>query len=775
MAGTIARLVSSSTTMLAASLLGTVVTVASPLESTAATASPVTCAASTTHVGRIAGIARPAADGSASRCGVRSLVSGEPPTTTSSGAPPFVYGGGPLMDTTSTLTIQPVLWDPSGYLYQTPGAANTYVAIVERYLRDVAAASGTSGDDLSVLRQYYDVVAGVTHYVSGRFVAGTPLVVTTPYPSAATSAGCAPDDGAVYANGQGDTTCVTDVAIAAEGHHLASTQHLATGMHTLFVILLPRRVEECITGQNLAHGGVCDAGVNPTKTTVDRMYCGYHTDDQNAIYAVEPFPVVDGAGGLTCSSSKSTLGTAKTPIGNESPNGNIDADTEVSIVTHEIAEAVTDPLPSASGVAVSGQTGWIDKGSEEIGDDCAYVYGDSLQMLGAPGHKYNQSINGDHYFVQGLFSQAEDDVNPTFACAVNAEQSVLLDPTGGTGQMDPEVAPSGASLTLSPATFLRAGYQFGGWNTAADGSGTAVADGGTLSALDETLYAQWYVGSTYEVTFDSNVNPVDADNVRTTQSSNSPVDLAASSFTNGDLVLASWNTAADGSGTRYAPGALYGFRADLTLYAQWRAPLPGAPQDLSVTRSTNALSLRWAAPATVAGATVSGYLVRVGTSAGAANVANEGTAQSPLTALTYRVSGLENGSTYFVEILAVGPGGVSTSGDSSTVTTAAAHTRVTLTASHSALLATREASEVFTTRVVATDSSDTPAGSVLIERQVSSTWRPLCHARLDAEGVATCRLRAGQVPVGRAHFRGDFVATAHDDASVSAVVSVTVS
>ena len=40
----------------------------------------------------------------------------------------------------------------------------------------------------------------------------------------------------------------------------------------------------------------------------------------------------------------------------------------------------------------------------------------------------------------------------------------------------------------------RDGYVFAGWNTAADGSGTAYAAGATFTfAADTTLYAQWTV------------------------------------------------------------------------------------------------------------------------------------------------------------------------------------------------------------------------------------------------------------------------------------------
>ena len=50
----------------------------------------------------------------------------------------------------------------------------------------------------------------------------------------------------------------------------------------------------------------------------------------------------------------------------------------------------------------------------------------------------------------------------------------------------------GVDLTLQTNGYARSGWAFTGWNTAADGSGTGYAAGGTYSAnADVTLYAQW--------------------------------------------------------------------------------------------------------------------------------------------------------------------------------------------------------------------------------------------------------------------------------------------
>ncbi len=76
------------------------------------------------------------------------------------------------------------------------------------------------------------------------------------------------------------------------------------------------------------------------------------------------------------------------------------------------------------------------------------------------------------------------------AAAVAVEHTVTFYPNAGEGTMDPQTAAEPMGLT--PNAFTREGYEFLGWNTDADGTGTAFADGATF-AFDRslTLYAQW--------------------------------------------------------------------------------------------------------------------------------------------------------------------------------------------------------------------------------------------------------------------------------------------
>ena len=61
-----------------------------------------------------------------------------------------------------------------------------------------------------------------------------------------------------------------------------------------------------------------------------------------------------------------------------------------------------------------------------------------------------------------------------------------------TGTMKPQTVIKNTETALNANGFTRAGYDFTGWNTAADGSGTPYADGAKITlTADTTLYAQW--------------------------------------------------------------------------------------------------------------------------------------------------------------------------------------------------------------------------------------------------------------------------------------------
>jgi uncharacterized repeat protein (TIGR02543 family) len=75
--------------------------------------------------------------------------------------------------------------------------------------------------------------------------------------------------------------------------------------------------------------------------------------------------------------------------------------------------------------------------------------------------------------------------------------TVVYDANGGSGTMTPSVHTYDIPKNLSVNAFTRSGYVFWGWNTEANGSGTAYVDGVSVLNLSSTsgdavpLYAQW--------------------------------------------------------------------------------------------------------------------------------------------------------------------------------------------------------------------------------------------------------------------------------------------
>ena len=112
------------------------------------------------------------------------------------------------------------------------------------------------------------------------------------------------------------------------------------------------------------------------------------------------------------------------------------------------------------------------------------------------------------------------------------------------------------------------GYTFIGWNTSADGKGTAYAPGTTWTANGTlTLYAQWTPGQA-SLTYDGNG--------ATGGKTGDELTTNANGFTRDGYTFVRWDTAKDGSGTAYGEGkngvSQYVMKpAGNDLYAIWKA------------------------------------------------------------------------------------------------------------------------------------------------------------------------------------------------------------
>ncbi|MDP4028897.1 MAG: choice-of-anchor D domain-containing protein, partial [Gallionella sp.] len=147
--------------------------------------------------------------------------------------------------------------------------------------------------------------------------------------------------------------------------------------------------------------------------------------------------------------------------------------------------------------------------------------------------------------------------------------------SGGIAPIDGSSHNYNTSVTVlgNTGALVKTGYTFAGWNTLANGTGTAYAVAATFTiAANTTLYAQWSA-LTYTVSYNGNghtAGSAPADNNRYTTDSTVAVQAGAGTFAKTGHTFAGWNSAADGSGTPYSGSFAIG-AANLTLYAQWSA------------------------------------------------------------------------------------------------------------------------------------------------------------------------------------------------------------
>jgi hypothetical protein len=305
-------------------------------------------------------------------------------SNTANGAPPLIYWGGPVMAnaTNSPVTITPIFWNPGNFTM-----SNDYKNLLKRYLGDVAASSGQNTNVFSVATEYY----GTNGTIGNAEVLGTPINDTHSLPRGDCSL-ASNDTTGIYADGSGYRTCLDDAQITYEIQRLINAGGLPQNDYShIYVMFTPKGVESCFnagSSTSTAGGQACTINHQPTAA-----YCAYHSmmgpnwPVYGTIYANMPYPIYHSPVGYTCGSDAGNfLG------GLQSPNHNLDGDTETSPLSHEINEAITDP---------NVYNGWYDSAGYENGDECAYVWGSTAGPFGA---EYNQVINGHNYLTQEEFS-----------------------------------------------------------------------------------------------------------------------------------------------------------------------------------------------------------------------------------------------------------------------------------------------------------------------------------------------------------------------------------
>lgn len=327
-------------------------------------------------------------------------------------APPLKDYGGPVMGTPGkpgAVTISSIYWAPPGY----PIPAS-YRSMVNGFVANLAKANASTTDIFSVDTEY----SGIANAISD----GGSFTDTAPYPRSTCT------------THPGYRACVTDADLRAQINAVVAANHLPAGLANFYPIFVPPGVQIAWTQDGIRSG---------------EDVCAYHfsyvaPSGARVVYAAEPY-------GSICSNG-------------QAPNGNAAADTQVDTLSHEIVEAITDPLTK--------EVSWLDaKEANENGDMCNGNYGPPLGSTNPASpdtSRYTQVINGGRYYIQTSFSNAAFALDPRHGCVKGEAQVAAMrasgdPPTLNTVLVDPgsDALPAGGSTTVT-ATVL-------------DGTGSTVA------------------------------------------------------------------------------------------------------------------------------------------------------------------------------------------------------------------------------------------------------------------------------------------------------------
>ena len=267
----------------------------------------------------------------------------------------LLYHNGPVMVNNNVYAIY---WIPSGYSVST-----SYTSLVSRYFTDVATAGALNPAYTGFV--YYTG----TQYYEANGVNGCSATTGCHVTIASSLAGSATDATPFPANGCKDRytkVCLSDAQIQTEINNVRASHGWPAGVGSLYFVFTPNGVGSC-AGSSCAFSS----------------YCAYHswttgTASSSLLYANMPYAMtVPGA----CGSG-------------QSPNGDPAADSEISIISHEHNESITDPLGTA----------WYASNGYEDGDKCVWNFGTPIG--GSSGAEYNQVINNNDYYLQQEWSNA---------------------------------------------------------------------------------------------------------------------------------------------------------------------------------------------------------------------------------------------------------------------------------------------------------------------------------------------------------------------------------
>jgi hypothetical protein len=261
--------------------------------------------------------------------------------------PLLYHAGGSIMKPYPI--IYEIFWGPPTLQN---GGATGFSAQYGTVQFNLAAYYGQGHGLASNNTQYYEISGSTTTYIQAWGGLVTYYVDSAAYPASGCTDTLTPGN------------CITDAQIQAEITKVMGINGWTGGINKIFLLYTSSGEGSCMDATNAS--------------CAYTQYCAYHSFISGAtpiIYGNEPY-----GGTPQCYGG----------VGQMSPNSDTAADGAASVASHEITEAITDPLLNA----------WFDASGNEIGDLCNFTFGTNTWDSG----KANQMWNGLFFDLQEQFS-----------------------------------------------------------------------------------------------------------------------------------------------------------------------------------------------------------------------------------------------------------------------------------------------------------------------------------------------------------------------------------
>ena len=276
-------------------------------------------------------------------------------------------------------TVYLIFWEPTG---DAPADPN-YNATVIQFYRDLVIYErqhqGHSSPYFDILQQYYQISdGGQQQNITGQVSFGGAVLDGTAYRNGFSLWPCNSALGS-----QTNMACLGDGDIATEADAASQVENWPETNNTVFLVFVGQGAVVC--SATASKPSDCSP---PTNAASGQFTCGYHAanvSEWSQIYGAIAYPI----GG--CKLNTATF-----------PNGSVETDSAISIGSHEMFEAITDPFFDGwcADAGYDLLTGLCDKpNSAEIGDQCNDAFG-----LKYSTHSGDLVLNGDEYLVQEEWS-----------------------------------------------------------------------------------------------------------------------------------------------------------------------------------------------------------------------------------------------------------------------------------------------------------------------------------------------------------------------------------